>query len=91
MRFNKHIGIIIDLEVFTLMSKSAASSAMSLRILIGLLTKFRLQVSTTARSSTNFHLSGNSLARLFIIAEIRRGPRRVPWGTSLWTGRGLEQ
>ena len=33
----KHIGIITDLEGFTLMSMSAASS---LRILIGLLTKF---------------------------------------------------
>ena len=37
----KHIGIIIDLEGFTLMFKTAASSVLSLRLLIGLLTKFR--------------------------------------------------
>ena len=37
----KHIGIIIDLERFTLMSKTAASSAAPLRILVGVLTKFR--------------------------------------------------
>jgi len=43
----KRIGIIIDLEGFTLMSKTAASSAISLRILIGLLTKFRKQAPTT--------------------------------------------
>ena len=78
----KHIGIIIDLEGFTLMSKTAALSAISLRILIRLLTKFWLQVSTTVRSSTNFHLMGNFLAELFIITEKGRGPRREPWGTS---------
>ena len=37
----KHIGIIIDWEGFTLMSKTVASSAISMRILIGLLTRFR--------------------------------------------------
>jgi hypothetical protein len=36
----KHIGIIIDLEGFILMTKSAASFAISLRMLIGLLSKF---------------------------------------------------
>jgi len=37
----KHIGIIIDLEGFILMSMFAASSVKSLRILIELPTKFR--------------------------------------------------
>ena len=83
------MGIIMDLRGFTVMSKSKASSPISLRILIGSLIKFLKQVSTTVRSSTNFHRSGNSFARLLIITEKRRGPRRVPWGMPLWTGRGF--
>ena len=71
----KHIGIIKDLQVFTLMFKTTASSAKSLMTIIGLPIKFQLQVSRTLRSSTNFYLSGNFLARLFIITEKRREPR----------------
>ena len=40
----KQIGIIMHLEGFTGMSKSKASSPISLRILIGLLVKFLKQV-----------------------------------------------
>ena len=75
---SKHIGIIKDLVGFTVMSKSLASSSISLRILIGLLVKFLKQVSTAIRSSTNFFQSGNSFVRLLIMTEKSRGPRRVP-------------
>ena len=79
----KQIGIIMDLEGFTVISRSKASLPISLRILIGSLIKFLKQLSTIVRSSTNFQRSGTSFARLLTMTEKRRGPRRVPWGMPL--------
>ena len=52
----KFTSIIIDLEVFTTMSKSKASFAFLLRMLIGLFMNFLKQVSTI-----NFYLLGRLL------------------------------
>ena len=55
------ISITMDLEWFTAMSRSKASSP------ILLLIKFLKEVSTTIRSSKSFSWSGNSFARLLIM------------------------
>ena len=71
----------MDLEGFTVISK--ASLPISLRILIGSLIKFLKQLSTIVMLPTNFQRSGTYFARLLIMTEKRRGPRRVPWGMPL--------
>ena len=69
----------VDFKGLILISLTAASSYIDSKMSIGLLFRFLKHVSKTVKSSTNFHPSGKSTPRLFILVRNKIGPRCFPW------------
>ena len=89
--FKKLIVIVCDLVGFTVTFRFLDSSEHWVRISTESLLIFLWHTSRIDKSSTYFHLWGNSLPISLITTRNNSGPNKVPWGIPQYLGRGLEK